>query len=435
MLFLFFLTNSYQDNFSLAKEGGFIMKRLWSRAVCIVIVMLVGISIVPGLAVAEVKVGTLFCYTGPLKEFGPNIRNGAVLAEKQMGEAGFKINLIHEDTETSTIAATNAAKKLVEINRVVAIVGPMTSPATVAVAESITCPRGVPVISPSATSPLISVLPADEGKDVVFRTCPSDALQGVVSGMFASRRYKTAAIIYVNNPYGQGLAETFTRSFEKRGGKVLAAIPHDDKPAESYTAELKKALKDNPAVLCAFSWAGNAKIFLKEAVEFFKYKSFLFCDGTRSQDIVNSVGAKTVEGQFGTVPASAVGESNLFFVTDYKGQFGELPPLPFITNAYDAVAVIGLAAYAAEVNGLPANSKNIRDNLRKVAGPPGEIIKPGEFKKAFDLLKAGKDINYEGAAGSTDFDQKGDVITPIEIWKYSKGNIVKVSIEHAIPKE
>jgi len=411
------------------------MKRLWYTVGCIGIAILVGAYAMPSLAVAEIKVGTLFCYTGPLKEFGPNIRNGAVLAAKQLGEAGFKINLIHEDTETSPIAATDAAKKLVEINRVVAIVGPMTSPGTVAVAESVTCPRGVPIISPSATSPLISVLPADKGKDFVFRTCPSDALQGVVSGMFASRRYKTASIIYVNNPYGQGLAETFTRSFEKRRGKVLATVPHDEKPAESYTAELRKALKGNPDVLCAFSWAGNAKIFLKEAVEFFKYKSFLFCDGTRSEDIVKAVGARILEGRFGTVPASAVGESNLIFATDYKDQFGKLPPLPFITNAYDAVAVIGLAAYSAEVNGLPVTSKNIRDQLRKVACPPGQIIKSGEFKKAFDLLKGGKDINYEGAAGSNDFDENGDVVTPIEIWKYSQGNIVKVRVEHVIPEE
>jgi branched-chain amino acid transport system substrate-binding protein len=397
--------------------------------------ILIVVFVTPCWARAEIKVGTLFCYTGPLKEFGPNIRHGAVLAAKQMEADGFKMDLIHEDTETSPIAGVNAAKKLVEIDGVVAIVGPMISPGVVAVAESVTCPRGIPIISPSATSPLISVLPADKGKDMVFRTCPSDALQGVVSGMFASTRYKTASIIYVNNPYGQGLAETFTKSFEKRRGKVLAAIPHDEKPAESYTAELKKALKNNPDVLCAFSWAGNAKIFLKESVEFFKYNSFLFCDGTRSEDIVKSVGAKVLEGQYGTVPASAGGDSNVIFATEYKEAYGKLPPLPFITNAYDAVAVIGLAAYAAEVNGLPMTSENIRDHLRKVAAPPGESIKPGEFKKAFDLIKGGKAINYEGASGSCDFDEKGDVVTPIEIWKYSRGDIVKVRIEHVIPKE
>jgi hypothetical protein len=53
-------------------------------------------------------------------------------------------------------------------------------------------------------------------------------------------------------------------------------------------------------------------------------------------------------------------------------------------------------------------------------------IYPGEFKKAFALIKQGKKINYEGAAGSVDFDENGDVITPIEIWKYSGGDMVTI---------
>ena len=50
-------------------------------------------------------------------------------------------------------------------------------------------------------------------------------------------------------------------------------------------------------------------------------------------------------------------------------------------------------------------------------------------------MDLGKEINYEGAAGSVDFDKHGDVVTPIEVWKYSKGNIVTVKIEHEIPVE
>ncbi|RLB16782.1 MAG: amino acid ABC transporter substrate-binding protein, partial [Deltaproteobacteria bacterium] len=221
----------------------------------------------------------------------------------------------------------------------------------------------------------------------------------------------------------------------KRGGKVLARVPHDEKVAESYTAELRKALKNKPDVLCAFSWVGNARIFIKEAIEFFKYKSFLFCDGTKSQDLIKAIGAKNLEAQYGTAPASAKGDAYLVFVTDYKEEFGKLPPLPFITNAYDALAVVGLAAYSAKVKGLALTPKNIRDNFREVACPPGEVVKPGEFKKAFELLKKGKKINYEGAAGSIDFDSYGDVITPIEIWKYSNGKIVPVRVEYDIPKE
>jgi len=57
------------------------MRGVFNRAICVMIGMVLGIFVVSGLATAEVKVGTIFCYTGPLMEFGPNIRNGAVLAE------------------------------------------------------------------------------------------------------------------------------------------------------------------------------------------------------------------------------------------------------------------------------------------------------------------------------------------------------------------
>jgi ABC-type branched-subunit amino acid transport system substrate-binding protein len=405
------------------------------KTLFMVSVLLFSLFFISGVCAQEIKVGTLLSHTGPLKEFGPNVKNGAMLAGKQLTAAGLKIKLIHEDSETSAIPATNAAKKLVEIDGVVAIIGAMASGVTVPVAESVTCPNNVIMISPASTSPLLTVLPADRNKDFLFRTCPSDALQGVIAGRLAATYNKTAAVLYVNNPYGQGLAEQFKKSFEKMRGKVVAMVPHDEKAAESYTAELRKALADKPDRLCAFSYPEHAKIYLKEAIEFFKFRRFLFCDGTKSEEIVKALGGRNVEGQMGTAPGTAGGDPYVIFNADFKTEYGKLPPLPFITNAYDGVAVVGLAAYAAKVKGLPLNSTNIRDHLRKVANPPGEVIFPGEFQKAFDLLEKGKAINYEGAAGSVDFDKNGDVITPIEVWKYKKGQIVTVRMEHEVPIE
>jgi hypothetical protein len=168
---------------------------------------------------------------------------------------------------------------------------------------------------------------------------------------------------------------------------------------------------------------------VKEALEFYKYGRFLFCDGTKSQDILDAVGAKRLEGQKGTAPGTVGGEAFDKFNEYYKAEYGMLPPKPFITNAYDGAAVLGLAAYAAKVKGLELTAANIRDNMRAVANPPGEVIIPGEFEKAFALLKAGKAINYEGAAGSVDFDEHGDVVTPIEIWEYHNGKLVTLSTE------
>jgi len=405
------------------------MKKILSLTVVLMFVL----GLASGAFAQEVKVGTLLSYTGPLKEFGPNLKNGCELAAKQLKAAGLNIVLIHEDSETSAIPATNAAKKLVEVDRVVAIVGALASGVTVPVAESVTCPSGVVQISPASTSPLITVLPSDKDADVLFRTCPSDALQGVIAGKLAVTFSKTASVLYVNSPYGQGLALQFEKSYEKRRGKVLAMVPHDEKAAESYTAELKRALEGKPDIICAFSYPDHAKVYIKEAIEFFKFKNFLYCDGTKSYDIVKAVGAKNVQGKWGTAPGAAKTDSYVIFNADYRAEYGVLPPLPFITNAYDGTAVIGLAAFACKVKGMPITSKNIRDNLRKVANPPGEVIQCGEFKKAFELLDQGKDINYEGAAGSVDFDENGDVVTPIEIWRYLKGDMVTVTVEMLIP--
>ncbi len=242
---------------------------------------------------ADIKVGTLMAQTGPLKEYGPPIKDGVVLAGKQMAAAGFEIEFFHEDSETMPIPATNAAKKLVDINKVVAIVGALSSGVTLAVAESVTIPNEVILISPASTNPLMTVLPADEGKDFLFRTCPSDALQGVVAAKLAASYNKTVSILYVNNAYGQGLSEVFKESFEgKYKGKVLAMVPHDEKASESYTAELKKALAGNPDRLLAYSYPEHAKVYLKEAIEFYKFGRFMFADGTKSEDINAALGAK-----------------------------------------------------------------------------------------------------------------------------------------------
>ncbi|MFO8164105.1 MAG: ABC transporter substrate-binding protein [Desulfatiglandales bacterium] len=392
-----------------------------------------------------VVVGTIFDHTGALKEWGPGFRDAAELAAKQMVSAGFTIQFIHEDSGTSADKAGKAAKKLIEQDKVSAIVGSASSGVIVPVAESVTCPNNMLMISPGATSVFITTLPADKEKDFLFRTCPSDALQGVALGMLAAGLYKTASVMYVNNPYGKGLAIQFKKSFEKRGGTVLAMIPHAEKVAESYHAELTEALQKiyltkpfrpgKPDVLCVFSYPEHAKIYVKEAINRFKCEDFLFCDGTRSEEMAAVVGAESLEGMMGTAPGTAGGLPFGNFVADYKSTYGALPRVPFIANTYDATALIGLAAYAAKAEDLALTSKNIRDRLRYIANPPGTLIGPGEFDLAFELLKRGKDINYEGASGPVNFDRNGDVIAPIELWRFSNGEIVTYRMEYQIPEE
>ena len=104
-------------------------------------VLIFSFAFVSGAMAQEIRVGTLMAHTGPLKEFGPNIQNGVVLAAKQLSAAGLQVKLFHEDSETSAIPGTNAAKKLVEIDKVIGIIGALASGVTVPVAESVTCPN------------------------------------------------------------------------------------------------------------------------------------------------------------------------------------------------------------------------------------------------------------------------------------------------------
>jgi ABC-type branched-subunit amino acid transport system substrate-binding protein len=384
------------------------------------------------------KIGTLVPLTGPLAEFGPNFRKAADLAAVHFKDAGLPLLLVHADDETAAIPAVAAARKLVDVDRVPAIVGAAASGVTIPVAESVTIPNKVLQISNASTSPLISLLPADQGQDFLFRTCPSDALQGVVLGKLAVElQYKTAAAIYVNNPYGQGLAEQFQRSFETRGGKITALVPHDEAPAPTYVAELRRVAQGKPDVLAAISYPGHASIYLREAIEGNYLRKFLFCDGTKSLEVVKAIGEQHAEGMMGTAPGSVLTDGYNVFIAEYAKAYGEVPPLPYMTNMYDAVALIGLAMKAAQVDGVKElTGTAIRDRLRRVANPPGEVVGPGAaaLKQGMQWLEEKQEINYEGAAGACDFDENGDVMTPIEVWKFAAGKIVTVRLEYDIPK-
>lgn len=409
------------------------------RALCVLAVALVGLAMAqPPVS----KVGTLMSYTGALAEFGPAINNGATLAADQVNAAatavfgGPLIEIVTEDDGTNPSQGTDRARKLVNTDGVVAIVGALSSGVTVTVAESVTIPGQVVQISPASTSPLVATLPDDE--DFIFRTVSSDALQGVVLAQLARGEilpelaYERAAVIYVNNPYGQGLAQAFAAAFEARGGTITASVGHPEEPQPTYAGVLDQLLAGDPEVVIAASYPGNATVFMQEARDLYGFGNWMMTDGTKSLDIVQALGADAVEGLFGTAPgADPAWEGYVRFSEAYEAAFGERPPLPYIDTAYDAVAVIGLAMAKAYIDGVEINASTIRERLREVANPEGEVVGVGDFEEAIRLLQIGSPINYTGAAGEVDFDELGDVVTPVEVWQYQGGEIVTNQIRTA----
>ena len=193
----------------------------------------------------------------------------------------------------------------------------------------------------------------------------------------------------------------------------------------SYRSELNKALKGKPDCIAVFGYPENGTTILRQAIEGGYKGEFLLADGMKEPGLIDNVGAKYLNGTYGTAPGSKNTKSSDIFTAEYKKAFGELPPKPFITNAYDAMATIGLAIQ----KGGKATGASIRNNIRSVSNPPGEKIYVGEFEKAFDLIKKDADIDYVGAAGDVDYDKDGDVVTPIEIWKIKGGKLTHVRAE------
>ena len=402
-----------------------------------------------------IRLGQIAPFTGSAAEFGPFYRDAVTLGVEQINKAaeevfGGPIIAAHiaEDTATLPTPAIEAARKLVEADGVAAIIGGWSSGVTVATATSVSIPAGVLQISNGSTSPLISVLPEDAEADLLFRSTSSDALQGVVAAQLARGEilpdytFDTAATIFINNPYGQGLSDAFARSFELRGGKVQAQVAHPEEVQPTYRSQLAAALKDKPDLLVAVSYPAHTATFLKEARDVFGVTKWQFVDGNKSDEVLQAVGAQDLEGAIGTAPGqdpSIPAFQN--FAEEYKARFNRDRIPPFTESAYDAAIAIGFAVAKAIAEGeTELSGTAIRDRLRPVSNPPGEQVVGGKqenITQGLRLIKEGQDVDYAGAAGAADYDEQGDVITPIEIWRFAGGQIETVQIQAAeeIPAE
>jgi ABC-type branched-subunit amino acid transport system substrate-binding protein len=389
------------------------------------VLMLVAGGCAPKAAEATpLKIGQLNSFTGDLSDFGGAHRNASALAADHVNQAGgvlgTVVTIVAKDTATNPVQGVDSARALVEIDRVAAIVGALASGVTLPVAESVSVPKNILQISAASTSPALTVL-ADN--DFLFRTTVSDAVQGVIMGRLARELgYNSASALYINNAYGQGLAEQFGETFAAEGGTVLELVPHEG-VQPTYASELSKATAGNPDVLAGISYPESAEVYLREAIEGGYIDTFILCDGTKSPDMNEAVGVENLEGTYGTAPGAPVTSARQAFDAAYEASFAAVPPLPFMAETYDAVVLIALAAEKA---GTTTDSTAIRDALRDVANPPGEVVGPGvdSIKRALYLIQQGEDINYEGAGGSQDFDENGDIISTIEIWKIENGEIV-----------
>ncbi|HCD21048.1 MAG TPA: branched-chain amino acid ABC transporter substrate-binding protein, partial [Alphaproteobacteria bacterium] len=159
----------------------------------------------PALA-ADVKLGIIFGFTGPIESLTPPMAAAAEMAMKEATDSGAfmggsSVTAVRADsTCTDAAAVTAAAERLITADGINAIVGADCSGVTIATLQNVAMPKGVVMISPSATSPALSTM---EDNGLFYRTAPSDAREGqVVAEMLKEKGYKSVALTYTNNDYG-----------------------------------------------------------------------------------------------------------------------------------------------------------------------------------------------------------------------------------------
>lgn len=379
-------------------------------------------------AACTATIGGVMSLTGSLGVLGQQIAKGAQLAVADLDSAGgvnhctAKLSLL--DDQTSASVGVDAAKKLVDVEHVPAIVGALSSGVSAAILTSVATPSKVVLISPASTSPTFTDL-AKAGKTAGywFRTAPSDALQGVAMAKVAlDAGLRRVAILYLNNAYGQGLSAEFANAFTKLGGTVTENVVYN--PSQpSYRSEVNKAMKPQADALFLIGYPGDGTTIAREWISAGGTRAFLLPDGLESQDFVNDVGSQYMKNVHGTAPGSVTTPSLETFKQEYRQKFGELPTQAYIPNAYDGTVLIGLAMdYAGSADGTA-----IRDSLRKVTDPRGEKIYAGaaELKKAVSLIAQKKPIQYIGASGPLQFDKYGDIDAPMVVWSVDAMGKVK----------
>ena len=371
--------------------------------------VVLAVALIPAAASAQpVKIGALFGVTGPIANFIPPITDGANLAVKEINDNGGildgrKLELVIGDSGCSPQAGVDAATKLVNVNNVVGIVGPMCSGPTIAAASSVMIPTGVPTISPTATSPDLTGL---EDKDYIFRVIPSDNFQGKVMGkLVLDQGLKRVALTYANNDYAVGLATAFRNTYTALGGTITADQVHEEKKS-SYRSELATLSRGNPEALVLIAYAGSSGItIVKQSLENGFFERFIGPDGMRDDLLIEQIGGEYLGKSFFTTPSSVASSAKEKFEKNFAAFSEHGVDKMFIKETYDAIMVMALAIEQAG----STDRRLVRKMIRAVATADGEVIEPGEWAKAKRLIAAHQAINYNGAAGEHEFDGNGDV--------------------------
>lgn len=329
-----------------------------------------------------IKLGVFEPLTGANAAGGELEVEGIELAHELYPEVlGKKIELVIVDNKSDKVEAATAAARLVEKDKVSAIIGSWGSSLAMAAGDVVKNAK-VPAVGTSCTNPLVT-----QGNDFYFRVCFIDPFQGLVMANYAYNKLgaKKAAIIQeVSNDYAVGLAKFFTDNFVKltNDQNSIVAVANYNTGDQDFTAQLTNIKAQNPDVIFAPGNFTESALLIKQARQLGITTQFIGADTWETPEFIE-IGGDAVEGaEFSTFFATEkpITAESTTFLDAYRAKYNK-EPAAVTALAYDAYLILVKAIEAAG------------------------SADPVEIQKA---LVATKD--FQGAAGVVNFDENGDAV-------------------------
>ena len=288
-----------------------------------------------------IKIGYFGDLSGPTFNFGKSAYNGVLMAADEInqngGINGRRIDVVIEDDKGSPEEAARLTAKLIDQDKVVAIIAGGTSGNSRAAAPKAQSSH-VPLITPSSTDPAVT-----QTGDYIFRACFVDSFQGEVMASFAINTLKaqTAAILFdFNSPYGRGLTEYFRLSFTKLGGRIVSELSYAQGDAD-FKGQLSTIRSAEPDVIYIPGYYGDVAQIAKQARMIGLTQPLLGGDGWDAPELWQ-LGGEALNGSYISTHYSIDDPSPTIqsFVELYKQRYQNLLPDAHAALAYDATRLL-----------------------------------------------------------------------------------------------
>lgn len=345
---------------------------------------------------SAITVGTLFPLTGGNSAVGSWLQHGTQVGVDTVnrggGVMGRRLNIVWGDDVGDPADAVPAFRKVIAQNPTF-MVGPnsVTAPVVINQFDGLHLPDFI--IGGSTAFDNMNY-------PYVYRPTPSDSTQGAAMAYYAAKTkgLLRGALLFDNTSAAQTLVQPIINAYKKLGGQIVANIQFVPL-ASSYQSEIAKLDAANPTVIFVQTDPQSATTLFTQMEQLGGIKApIIGTDTAAAADFANAMGC-TQARQYLTAmeAASPQGPANTEFVKAYKLSYPGAQILPLSDDAYDSVVISALAMTAAKSTDPRVWNKYVL----KVANPPGVVV--NTYKEGVAALKAGKEINYQGAGGPQDF--------------------------------